>query len=92
VHPTVSGQISPLVAGVVERAPASAHGMAGGEGGHSQKSLPGFRADAQLGDELLRHSAIWEDSNAGALDEKGKGPGIYGMKSFVRKLNTIWPR
>jgi hypothetical protein len=66
--------------------------MAGGENGHSQKSLPGFRADAQLGDEPLRHSAIREDSNAGALDEKGKGPGIYGMKSFVRKLNTIWPR
>jgi transposase len=60
--------------------------MAGGEGGHSQKSQPGFRADAQLGDELLRHSAIREDSNAGALDENGKGSGIYGMKSFVRKL------
>ena len=34
---------------VVEQAPASAHRMAVGQGGRSQKSLPGFRADAQPG-------------------------------------------
>src|SRR5580658_8450981 len=46
--------------------------MAGGQGGRSQESLPGFRADAQLGDELSRHSAIREGCNASALDEKSK--------------------
>jgi RHS repeat-associated protein len=30
--------------------------MAGGQGGRSQKRLPGFRANAQLGDELSRHA------------------------------------
>ena len=72
VHPTVSGQISPLVAAAVEQAPASAHGMAGGQGGRSQKRLPGFRANAQLGDELSRHTASREGCHAGALDEKSK--------------------
>src|ERR1700719_1862756 len=46
--------------------------MAVGQGGRSQKSLPGFRADAHLGDELSRHSASREGSNAGALDEASK--------------------
>src|SRR5450755_4227712 len=46
--------------------------MAGGEGGGSEEGLPGFRADARLGDELSRHSAIREGGNAGALDEKSK--------------------
>ena len=61
--------------------------MAGGQGGRSQKRLPGFRANAQLGDELSRHTASREDCLAGALDEEGKRFGIYGMKRFVRKLN-----
>ena len=56
----------------VEQAPASAHGMAVGEGGGFEEGPPGFRADAQLGDELSRHSAIREDCNAGALDEEGR--------------------
>ena len=46
--------------------------MAGGEGGGSEEGLPGFRADAQLGDELSRHSAIREGGNVGALDEEGR--------------------
>jgi hypothetical protein len=72
-HPMVSGQISPNSRrGVVEQAPASAHGMAGGEVGGFEEGLPGFRPDAQLGDELSRHSAIREGGNAGALDEEGR--------------------
>jgi transposase len=61
--------------------------MAGGQGGRSQESLPRFREDAQLGDELSRHSAIRKDCNAGALDKKANRSGIYGMNRFVRKLN-----
>jgi len=36
-----------------------------------KKACPDFRADAQLGAELSRHSAIREGGNAGALDEEG---------------------
>jgi hypothetical protein len=66
------------------RHPASAHRMAVGQGGRSQKSLPGFRADAQLGDELSRHSANRE--GLARWMKKANGSGIYGMNRFVRKL------
>src|SRR5580700_3647495 len=46
--------------------------MAGGQVGGFEEGLPGFRPDAQLGDELSRHSAIREGCHAGALDEKSK--------------------
>jgi hypothetical protein len=38
----------------------------------NQKRLPGFRANAQLGDELSGHTASGEGCHAGALDEKSK--------------------
>src|ERR1700722_8313080 len=43
-----------------------------GSASGAQKSQPGFRADAELGDELSRHSASRKGCNAGAPDEKSK--------------------
>jgi len=72
-HPTVSGQISPLVAAALLSKPRPLlTGWQAAKVGALKKGLPGFCTDAQLGNELSRHSAIREGSNAGAMDEESK--------------------
>ena len=72
VHPTVSGHISPLVAAALLSKPRPL--LTGWQAAKVDvsKRLPGFRANAQLGDELSRHTASREGCLAGALDEEGK--------------------
>jgi hypothetical protein len=65
--------------------------MASGKGGGSEEGLAGFRAVAQLGDELSRHSASRKDCNASALNEESRRFRNLWIKRFVGKywLKTL---
>jgi transposase len=88
VHPTVSGQISPLVAAALLSKPRPLlTGWQAAKVEALKKASPDF---ARMRSLVMSFRGILQSGKAAMLArwmKKAVGSGIYGMKRFVRKLN-----
>jgi transposase len=88
VHPTVSGQISPLVAAALLSKPRPLlTGWQAAKVEALKKACPDF---ARMRSLVMSFRGILQSGKAATLArwmKKAVGSGIYGMKRFVRKLN-----